>query len=111
MDTLKRVQMLRTSVSRTMERLDAMDSALEKADQEVASLDSQIAFWAGTIGRLKKPGIIVSMDEYSKIRIQLLHLEDKKSRVNFEAVRVRLAMTEAERMLSHEQKELAELEA
>lgn len=110
MDIIKRVQMLQVSIARTMERLDVMEHALDKADSEVANLSSQHMFLTATIRRLKKPGIAVSMEEYFKIKVQILHTEDKKSRILFEVVRVNAAMSAAEKRLEIETAELSRLE-
>jgi len=93
-----------------MERLDVMEHALDKADSEVANLSSQHMFLTATIRRLKKPGIAVSMEEYFKIKVQILHTEDKKSRILFEVVRVNAAMSAAEKRLEIETAELSRLE-
>lgn len=111
MDALKRIRMLRTSISSAIERLFHMEQTLEKAEQEALSLKAQISYLSRSMQTLRKPGIIVLASEWFLMKNQILEFKRRETILKAEILAVEQAQTRLEEMLESEENELTAIEA
>jgi predicted nucleic acid-binding Zn-ribbon protein len=111
MDLLVRAVFLRKNIAEAMERLYNMEGLQERADDFITAISAQISYLTLTMTQIKKPGVAVSMREYTVLVEELSRAKQRKTKLEIELFSLTTEMHKVEQTLESNTKELSLIES